>query len=199
MNLLFVVMKDGSVFRMPNRLWQKAFNLECDNPSETIEAFKEITHKYWLKLQKPRKDKYKNEAEFGKEIMYDYVWHSLTAIELHKRAIKEGRDLTPKLIVIQKRGGLTVYTGVSKKKYESMRTYLAEKTKTNSPRALTLEEKIKMLVEERTRNKAKKLFIADIKAGRVGPLVSEISMSDENLKALGYLKRAESLCIDDIE
>ena len=48
-----------------------------------------------------------------------------------------------------------------------------------------------MLVEERTRNKAKKFFIADIKAGRVGPLISEISMSDENLKALGYWKRAK--------
>ena len=189
MTLLFVVMKDGSVFQMPNKLWQKAFNLECEYPTETIRAFKETTHRYWLKLQKPRKNKYKNEAEFGKEIMYNHIRHSLTAIELHRRAIEEGRDLTPKLTVIQKEGGLTVYTGVSKKKYESIRAYLEEKT--DSPRALTLEEKVKMLVKERTRNKAKKLFIADAKAGKIGPVVSEMSMSDENLKALGYWKRAE--------
>lgn len=191
MNLLFVVMKDGSVFQMPNKLWQKAFNLECDDPSETIEAFKEITHKYWLKLQKPWKDKYKNEAEFGKEIMYNHIRHSLTAIELHKRAIEEGRDLAPQVIVIQKSGGLTAYTGVSEKKYESTRAYLAEKTKTNGRPGLTLEEKVKMLVEEQIRNKAKKLFVSGAKAGRIGPLVSEISMSDENLKALGYWKRAK--------
>ena len=75
--------------------------------------------------------------------MYNYIRHSLTAIELHRRAIEDGRDLTPKLTVIQKKGGLTVYTGVSKKNYESIRAYSVEKTKTNGRRELTLEEKVK--------------------------------------------------------
>jgi hypothetical protein len=53
-------MKDGSVFKMPNELRQKAFNLECDDPSVTIEAFKEITRKHWLRahdLTDPKEQK----------------------------------------------------------------------------------------------------------------------------------------------
>lgn len=191
MKPMLVVMKDGSVFQMPNKLWQRAFNLECEYPTETIDAFKETTHKFWLKLQKPRKDKYKNEAEFGKEIMYNHIRHSLTAIELHRRAVEEGRDLTPKLTVIQKRGGLTVYTGVSKKRYESIGDYLAEKQSLNNKRGLTVDKKIELLIKERTRKKAKKLFITDARAGRLGPLLSTIPMSDVNLRTLGYWKLAE--------
>jgi len=190
MNLLFVVMKDGSVFQMPNELWQKAFSLECADPSNTIQAFKEITHGNWLKLQKRWKNKYKNEAEFGKEIMYNYIHHALTAIELHKRAIKEERSLTPEVIVSEDRG-LTVYTGVSKKKYESVGDYLAEKQTLYNRRELTVDEKLKLLIKERIRKKAKELFIADAKAGRLGPLLSKIPMLYANLKALGYWKRAE--------
>lgn len=193
MNLLSVIMKDGSVFKMPNESWQRAFNLESDNPSATIKTFKEITHKYWLKSPKPRKPwggKYKNEAEFGKEIMYDYIGHSLNAIELHKRTIEEERNSAPEVIVSGD-GGLTVYTGVGKKKYDSIDVYLAEKKRPNNRHRSTVDEKIKLLIKERIRKKAKKLFIADARAGRLGPLLSKTPTSDENLKALGYWKRAE--------
>lgn len=121
-------MADGSVFQMPDELWQKAFNLECDDPSTAIKAFKEATHNHWLRNQKSQM-KYKNEAELGKEIMHHYIHHSLFAIQLYGRAVEEGRDLAPELIVSEN-GRLTVYTGFSRKRYESTQAYLAEKKKT---------------------------------------------------------------------
>lgn len=186
-------MKDGGVFRMPNELWQSAFDLECADPGVTIKVFKEITHKYWLKNRKSGKlrNKYRNEAEFGKEIMYNHIRHSFEAIERYRRAIEERRGFTPGVLVIQKDGGVIVYTGVSKKEYESISAYLAENKNTKNNRVPTIEEKIKVVINERIHRKAKKLFTADAKAGLIGPLLSKVSMSDENLKALGYWERAE--------
>jgi len=54
MDLLLVVMKDQSIFKMPNESWQKAFNLEYNDTQEAVAILKRLTHEYWLKRIKSR-------------------------------------------------------------------------------------------------------------------------------------------------
>lgn len=88
-------MNDGSVFTMPNEAWQKAYDMKYkkDNQKEIKAIFRKLTEKHWTEKTSPTKyghdekwgqgeskKKYKNQAELGEEVMYQYIRTALMGI-----------------------------------------------------------------------------------------------------------------------
>ena len=134
--MLEIRMLDGSVFRMPSQLWEKAFDIKYgDRKVEAIEAFKRITAKHFEEKTVPTKfgfdepwsapDQYKTHAELGKDVMYVYIRTALLAVVLEEVSKRTGRP-TPRVIGVDEDGTITEYTGHSRKKLTSLDQLLDE-------------------------------------------------------------------------
>jgi len=124
--LLEVEMLDGSVFKMPDKYWQKAFDIKYGNYREqAIDAFREITKKHFEEKTVPtrfgwnepwpKKDAYKSHAELGVDVMYVYIRAALLAIVMAELT-PEGQP-KPKVIALGKDGAIE-YTDEGKRQLE---------------------------------------------------------------------------------
>lgn len=114
MELLKVKMVDESVFKMPNEMWQKAFDLKYgEDKEQAIKIFIEITDKHWKAKTEPTKfgwgdswdTEFTNQAKLGEKVMYIYIRATLMGLVLEEMAKKD--DSKPaRVVTITEDGGL---------------------------------------------------------------------------------------------
>jgi hypothetical protein len=129
-------MEDGSIFMMPNPHWQKAFEMKYGKGEnkKIKKIFARLTAKHWKNKTEPTKydfdeawnKKYKNHAELGSEVMYQYIRTALMGIAF---SMLSGCN-EAKVIGLNKDGTATTYSGSEKKKYKNLEVALCSHSKT---------------------------------------------------------------------
>lgn len=108
------IMEDGSEFRMPLPEWDEALSMKypIEDWEEIKKIFKDIVTKHWQERTIPTKfgwdepwDKeYKNHAELGEDVMYQYIRAPLLGLILAKKT--EGKSKVAAL----SDEGVTIYS-----------------------------------------------------------------------------------------
>lgn len=119
-----IEMLDSSIFTFPNKYWLKAFKIKYgDNEEEAIKIFKELTQKHFNNKSVPTKfdeddkwkQEYKNQAELGLDVMYQYIRASLLAIVMSEMAKETGEEKPEVAVIGIGKDRTTLYTKDSKK------------------------------------------------------------------------------------
>jgi hypothetical protein len=133
-------MHDGSIFTMPNKHWQKAYEMKYSNSdqAEIKRIFTETTAKHWKAKTVPTKfnfdakwgefdsqKKYKNHADLGDEIMYVYIRAALLGIVFSEMSKSDNC----KVIGINDNGTATSYNRKKAKLYKDLDDAFGKKRK----------------------------------------------------------------------
>lgn len=139
-------MKDESEFVIPEKDWQKAFELKYGkkaNSPELKKAFAKTVAEYWRKRKVPtkfewdedwgtffkegnweefkRKQTFNNQAELAFVVMYYVIRVPLLSIAFQKLSSGKGK------VIGVSEEGFTVYNGKNKRNYENFDDILKEK------------------------------------------------------------------------